>query len=50
MHPREFFGKSIKNNVEVKANQKVFRVDTLSIPDFYLKIKIASIRKVLTEN
>jgi hypothetical protein len=50
LHPREFFGKSIKNNVEVKANQRVFRVDTLSIADFYLKIKIASIRKVLTEN
>ena len=49
-HPREFFGKMVKNNVEVKTEKKVFRVDTLSMKDFYLKIKIANIRKTLAEN
>jgi hypothetical protein len=40
----------VKNNVEVKTEKKIFRVDTLSMKDFYLKIKIANIRKTLTEN
>jgi len=50
MHPREFFGKAIQNNKEIKQGDRIFKVDTLSIKDFYLKIKIASIRKVLTQN
>ena len=49
-HPREFFGRMVKNNVEVKTKKRAYRVDVLTIKDFYLKIKIANIRKVLTEN
>lgn len=40
----------VKNNVEVKTNKKSYRVDTLAVKDFYLKIKIANIRKTLNEN
>jgi len=40
----------VKNNVEVKTKKRTYRVDILAIKDFYLKIKIANIRKVLTEN
>ena len=49
MHPREFFGKSItKENIKTKKRE--FNIDVLKIKDFYLKIKIANIRKRLTEN
>ena len=50
VHPRDFFGKMIKPKQEVKTSQRVFRLDLLAVKDFYLKIKIANIRKVLTEN
>ena len=40
----------VKNNVEIKTAKKSYRVDILAIKDFYLKIKIANIRKTLTEN
>lgn len=50
MHPREFFQKSIKNNVEVHAGPKAYRVDTLNINDFYFKCKVANIRKSLDQN
>lgn len=50
MHPREFFGKAIKNYNEIKTEKKTYRVDTMVIKDFYLKIKIANIRKTLVEN
>lgn len=50
LHPREFFGKMVKPNVEVKSNGKMMRLDQLKIKDFYLKIKIANIRKTLEEN
>jgi len=40
----------VKNNVEVKTKKRAYRVDILSIKDFYLKVKIANIRKILTEN
>jgi hypothetical protein len=55
MHPREFFGKMVKNNHEVKGkkengDEKVFKVDVLAIKDFYLKVKIANIKKTLAEN
>lgn len=50
-HPREFFGKMVKQNVEIQnAGGKTFRLDTLQVKDFYLKIKIANIRKNLQEN
>ena len=50
LHPREFFGKMVKANVEVKTSKKAYRVDQLKVKDFYLKIKIANIRKTLDEN
>ena len=50
MHPREFFGKLIKNGEPIKTSSKVFLVDTMAIKDFYLKIKIANLRKTLAEN
>lgn len=46
-HPREFFGKMVKNNTEVKTEKKTYKVDVLSVKDFYLKVKIANIRKHL---
>lgn len=46
-HPREFFGKMVKKNVEIKTDKKSYKVDTLAVKDFYLKIKIANIRKTL---
>lgn len=49
-HPREFFGKMVKKNVEIKTEKKSYRVDTLAVKDFYLRIKIANIRKTLQEN
>lgn len=50
LHPREFFGKAIKNNQEVKVGEKTYKVDLLKVKDFYLKIKIANIRKTLDQN
>ena len=47
LNPREFFGKMIKTNVEVVLKGKTIRLDQLKIKDFYLKIKIANIRKTL---
>lgn len=40
----------VKNNVEIKTEKKMFKVDTLAVKDFYLKIKIANIRKTLQQN
>ena len=50
LHPREFFGKLVRQNVEVKTSTKSYRVDQMKVKDFYLKIKIANIRKTLEEN
>lgn len=47
LHPREFFGKMVRNNVEIKQGDRIFKVDQLKIKDFYLKIKVANIRKTL---
>lgn len=52
-HPREFFGKMVKQNVEIQnapEGGKAFKLDILQVKDFYLKIKIANIRKNLQEN
>ena len=43
LHPREFFGKIVKQNVEVKTDKKVYKVDIMKQKDFYLKIKISNI-------
>lgn len=40
----------VKNNTEIKTEKKTYKVDVLAIKDFYLKIKIANIRKHLREN
>ena len=49
LHPREFFGKAITKE-HIKTKKREFHLDVLKISDFYLKMKIASIRKKLTEN
>lgn len=47
MHPREFFGPTIKK--EVIGNKKCV-VEVIKHHDFYLRLKLASIRKKLKEN
>ena len=49
LHPREFFGKAITKE-HIKTKKREFHIDVLKVKDFYLKIKIANIRKKLTEN
>lgn len=49
LHPREFFGKSITKE-KIKTKKREFVIDVMKVKDFYLRIKIASIRKRLTEN
>lgn len=48
MHPREFFGPTIKK--EVVANKKKNKVEIIKTQDFYLRLKLASIRKKLAQN
>ena len=47
MHPREFFGPTIKKEVIGKNKCKV---EIIKSHDFYLRLKLASIRTNLTEN
>jgi hypothetical protein len=47
MHPREFFGPTIKKEV---IGSKQCKVEVIKHHDFYLRIKLASIRKKLTAN
>jgi len=47
MHPREFFGPTIKKEIIGKRKCKV---EVIKLHDFYLRIKLASIRKKLKEN
>lgn len=47
MHPREFFGPTVKKEVLGKNKCKV---EVIKLHDFYLRIKLASIRKKLKEN
>ena len=47
MHPREFFGPTIKK--EIIGNKKC-KVEVIKHHDFYLRLKLASIRKKLKEN
>lgn len=47
MHPREFFGPTIKKEIFGKNRCKV---EVIKLHDFYLRIKLASIRKKLKEN
>lgn len=49
LHPREFFGKAVtKENIKTKKRE--FFIDVMKFKQFYLLIKIANIRKRLTEN
>ena len=47
MHPREFFGPTVKKEVVGKRKCKV---EIIKQHDFYLRIKLASIRKKIKEN
>jgi uncharacterized protein YqcC (DUF446 family) len=49
LHPREFFGKAVTKE-HIKTKKREFYIDTLKFKEFYLRIKIANIRKRLTEN
>ena len=49
VHPREFFGQCIKKTT-IETKKKTYKIDTLLFKDFYLRMKIASIRKKLTPN
>lgn len=49
LHPREFFGKAIYKE-KIKTKKRDFLLDVMKVKDFYLRMKIASIRKRLTEN
>ena len=49
LHPREFFGKAVTKE-HITTNKREFYLDVLKFKDFYLRIKIANIRKRLTEN
>ena len=47
MHPREFFGPTIKKE---ELGKKRNKVEVIKHHDFYLRLKLASIRKKLKEN
>lgn len=47
MHPREFFGPTIKKET---YGAKTCKVEIIKHHDFYLRLKLASIRKKLKEN
>jgi hypothetical protein len=47
MHPREFFGPTIKKET---FGKKKCKVEVIKLHDFYLRLKLASIRKKLKEN
>ena len=48
MHPREFFGQAIYKQL-VKTKKKENNVDIMQTKDFYLKLKLAGIRKTVKE-
>jgi len=47
MHPREFFGPTIKKE---SIGKKLIKIEVIKYHDFYLRLKLASIRKKLKEN
>jgi hypothetical protein len=47
MHPREFFGPTIKKD---EIGKKKSKVEVIKSSDFYLRLKLASIRKKLKQN
>ena len=48
MHPREFFGPAIYKQL-VKTKKRENNVDIIQTKDFYLRLKIAGIRKSIKE-
>ena len=46
---QKIFGKAITKE-HIKTKKREFYIDTLKFKEFYLRIKIANIRKRLTEN
>ena len=46
MHPREFCGPTIKKEI---IGKKKCKVEIIKLQDFYLRLKLASIRKKLKE-
>jgi hypothetical protein len=49
MHPREFFGPAIYKQL-VKTKKRENNVDIMQTKDFYLRLKLAGIRKTMKEN
>ena len=49
LHPREFFGPAIYKQL-VKTKKRENNVDIMQTKDFYLRLKIAGIRKTVKEN
>jgi len=49
MHPREFFGPAIYKQL-VKTSKRENHVDILQTKDFYLRLKLAGLRKTVKEN
>ena len=49
MHPREFFGPAIYKQT-VKTKTKENYVDIMQTKDFYLRLKLAGVRKTIKEN
>lgn len=49
LHPREFFGPAIYKQL-VKTKKRENKVDIMQTKDFYLRLKIAGIRKTVKEN
>lgn len=48
MHPREFFGPAIYKQL-VKTKKKENHVDIMQTKDFYLRLKLAGVRKTIKE-
>mmetsp|Transcript_10160 Transcript_10160/g.10128 ORF Transcript_10160/g.10128 Transcript_10160/m.10128 type:complete len:80 (+) Transcript_10160:3383-3622(+) len=48
MHPREFFGPAIYKQL-VKTKKRENYVDIIQTKDFYLRLKLAGIRKTVKE-
>jgi hypothetical protein len=50
LHPREFLGPAVyKQQIETKKNKTVGWVEVLQTKDFYLRLRIAGLRKTVRE-
>ena len=48
MHPREFFGPAVYKQL-VKTKKRENHVDIIQTKDFYLRLKLAGLRKTVKE-